>query len=265
MTGGARVSLVVPSYQLGAYIGPAVDSVLRQTHTDLELLVQDAGSTDETHDVLTGVDDPRLSVVVEPDEGQADAINRGFARARGEILVWLNADDELEPDALERVVALFDADRGAQLVYGRGWYVDGRGERLRPYAVLPYDPRLLLTRDYVLQPAAFWRRSLWERTGPLDTSLDYAFDWDWLIRASRETDFRFLDADLARYRLTGANKSLVGGDVRHAELGRVALRHGGRRQPTYLYWRFTLLRRRFPPLRLAEPLLWRLFPGRIMA
>jgi glycosyltransferase involved in cell wall biosynthesis len=260
-----RVSLVLPSLNHGAYVGAAVESVLAQTFGDLELLVQDAGSTDTTREILAGLDDPRLRVVVEADYGQADAVNRGFARARGEILGWVNADDELEPDAVERALAAFDADATAELVYGRGWYVDEAGARLRPYAVLPFDPRLLLTRDYILQPAAFWRRSLWERVGPLDASLHYAFDWDWFVRASRTTRFRLLEADLARYRLTGVNKSLVGADERQEELARVARRHGGRRQPTYLYWRFSRLRRRFPALRLVEPVLWRLFPGRIMA
>jgi glycosyltransferase involved in cell wall biosynthesis len=260
-----RVSIVLPSLSQAPYIGRAVKSVLGQTHSSLELLVHDAGSTDGTHEVLRAFDDRRLDVVVEPDAGQADAVNRGFARARGEFFGWLNADDELEPDALERIVAAFDADDEAEFVYGRGWYVDTAGRPLGRYAVLPFDRQLLLTKDYVLQPAAFWRRTLWERVGPLDTSLDYAFDWDWLIRASRQTRFRYLEADLARYRLTGVNKSVVGADDRHAELARVALRHGGRRQPTYLYWRFTRLRRRVPTLRLLEPVLWRLFPGRIMA
>ena len=260
-----RVSIVLPSLSQAAYICRAVQSVLEQTYADVELLVHDAGSTDGTHEVLGSFDDPRLDVVVEADSGQADAVNRGFARARGDVLGWLNADDELEPDALERVVAAFDSDGSSELVYGRGWYVDTEGRRLDRYAVLPFDRRLLLTRDYVLQPAAFWRRSLWERVGPLDAALHYAFDWDWLIRASRHTRFDHLEADLARYRLTGANKSLVGADERHAELARVALRHGGRRQPTYLYWRFTQLRRRVPVLRLVEPVLWRAFRGRIMA
>ena len=263
-TPSPRISIVLPSLGQAEYIGSAVDSVLGQTYRDLELLVHDGGSTDGTREVLEGFDDPRLDVIVEPDEGQADAVNRGFARARGDIFGWLNSDDMLEPDALERVVSRFDAEADTELVYGRGWYVDREGRKLRPYAVLPFDARLLLTRDYVLQPATFWRRSLWDVVGPLDTSLHYALDWDWLIRASRRTCFSHLPADLARYRLTGTNKSLVGAHARHAELARVARRHGGRRQPTYLYWRFTLMRQRVPALRFVDPVLWRTFSGRIM-
>jgi glycosyltransferase involved in cell wall biosynthesis len=260
-----KFSLAMPTRNMAPHIGAAVQSVLTQTGAEVELLVQDACSTDSTAEVLGAFDDDRLSVVSEPDHGQADAINRGLARSNGELLGWLNADDELEPGALEQVAALFEREPGTSLVYGRGTYVDEAGSRLRPYDVRPFDARLLLTRDYVLQPAAFWRRSLWEQVGPLETTLNWGFDWDWLIRASRVTTFRFLDAELARYRITGENKSLSGGAERQAELASIARRHGGRRQPTYLYWRFTLLKRRVPMLAPLEPMLWRAFPGRIMA
>ncbi len=258
-------SLAMPTRNMDAHIGAAIGSVLGQSWTDVELLVQDACSTDSTAAMLASFGDPRLSVVSEPDGGQGDAINRALGRASGEILGWLNADDELETGALERVASVFDREPGVELVYGRGVYVDESGAGLRPYDVRPFDRRLLLTRDYILQPAAFWRRSLWERVGPLDTSLNWGFDWDWFIRASRETSFRFLAAELARYRLTGVNKSVSGGEARQAELASIARRHGGVLQPTYLYWRFTRLRRRVPIVAPLEPLLWRLFPGRIMA
>jgi glycosyltransferase involved in cell wall biosynthesis len=258
-------SLAMPTRNMGAHIGAAVSSVLSQAGVEAELLVQDACSTDDTGRVLATFADPRLKVVSEPDGGQADAINRGLARATGDILGWLNADDELEPGALARVATAFEQEPEVDVVYGRGYYVDEEGKTLRPYDVRPFDRKLLLTRDYVLQPAAFWRRRLWERVGPLDGSLTWGFDWEWFIRASRETTFRFLDADLARYRLTGENKSVSGGTARQAELAAIARRHGGRRQPTYLYWRFTKLKERVPALALLEPVLWRVFPGRIMA
>ena len=250
---------------MDAYIERAIDSVLAQTFADWELLIQDAGSTDGTPSILERVAlDPRIHVAVEPDDGQADAINRGLRRATGRVLGWLNADDELEPTALEQVVSAFAADDAAELVYANGTYIDAGGMYAGAYDVREFDPALLLTRDYILQPAAFWSAGLWERVGQLDASYNWAFDWDWFIRASMETHFVFLNTDLARYRLTGANKSLTGGATRQAELAEIARRHGGRRQPTYLYWLATRARRRFPPARLLQSILWRLFPGRIM-
>jgi glycosyltransferase involved in cell wall biosynthesis len=260
-----RFSLAMPTRNMGSHIGAAVRSALEQHGVEVELLVQDACSTDDTPDVLAALADPRLSLVREPDDGQADAINRGLSRATGDVLGWLNADDELEPEALARAAGVFEREPDVDLVYGRGSYIDEGGSPLRPYDVRPFDRRLLLTRDFVLQPAAFWRRRLWDRVGPLDPTLTWGFDWDWFIRASRQTTFRLLDADLARYRLTGENKSLSGGAARQAELAAIARRYGGRRQPTYLYWRFTLLTRRWPALSPLEPLLWRAFPGRIMS
>jgi len=255
----------MPTRNMASHIGAAATSILSQADVDVELLVQDACSTDTTSDVLAAIGDERLTIVREPDQGQPDAINRALSRATGEILGWLNADDELEPGALAQVAAIFETEPQALLVYGRGSYVDTGGNRIRAYDVRPFDRRLLLTRDYILQPAAFWRRSLWDRVGALDPGLIWGFDWDWFIRASRETTFRFVAAELARYRLTGENKSVLGGADRQAELARIARRHGGRRQPTYLYWRFTVIKSRIPLIAPLEPIVWRLFPGRIMA
>ena len=186
---------------------------------NVELLVQDACSDDTTSEVLAAHSDSRVKVFREEDSGPADAINRGLSKAKGDIFGWLNADDELEPGALSKVIRVFEDEPAVELVYGRGFYVDEEGIRMKPYDVRPFDRRLLLTRDFILQPAAFWRRSLWERVGPLDPTLAWGFDWEWFIRASNETSFRFPRDDLARFRLTGENKSLVGGDERHAELG----------------------------------------------
>jgi glycosyltransferase involved in cell wall biosynthesis len=262
---GLTFSIAIPTLDMGGYIGDAVRSVLSQTGVTVEVIVQDACSTDDTSTVLASLADERLHVVREPDLGQADAVNRALSRSSGEILGWLNADDELTPGALALVQDALEAEPGTDLVYGRGRYIDPEGAALGPYDVRPFDRKLLLTRDYILQPATFWRRRLWERAGPLDTSLHWGFDWDWFIRASRMTTFRPLDAELALYRLTGANKSVSGGAARQAELARIARRYGGRRQPTYLYWQFTRLRRRIPVLAPLEPILWRLYPGRIMA
>lgn len=256
-------SLAMPSRNMAPYIGSAVRSLLDQPGVNVELLIQDACSTDTTSEVLDAHSDSRVKVFREEDSGPADAINRGLSKAKGDIFGWLNADDELEPGALSKVIRVFEDEPAVELVYGRGFYVDEEGVRLKPYDVRPFDRNLLRTRDFILQPAAFWRRSLWERVGPLNPTLAWVFDWEWFIRASNETSFRFLSDDLARFRLTGENKSLVGGDERHAELAAVAKRYGGALQPTYLYWRFAMLKRRLPILQPFESLLWRLFPGRI--
>jgi glycosyltransferase involved in cell wall biosynthesis len=204
-----RVSIVTPSYNQARYLEETMLSVLDQGYPNLEYIVMDGGSTDGSVDIIRRHRERLAYWVSERDGGQCDALNRGFARATGEILAWLNSDDTYEPGAINAVAESLQRDPGTRLVYGEGWYVDDAGVRIRPCKFVSKEFRgnYLVNRDPILQQAAFWTQDLWEEVGPLDESLHWVFDWDWFIRAHQRTAFHYIPRFLANYRVHAQAKT----------------------------------------------------------
>ena len=256
-----RVSIITPSFNQAPFIRDTLAAVAHQDYPDIEHVVVDGCSTDGTIDILREWGGRWIS---EPDEGQADAINKGVALTSGEIVAWLNSDDVyLAPNAVSRVVRLFD--EGAQVVTAGGCYLNPDGSRHRKGTISVFPTRLALDRlmiaDYVLQPATFWSRNLAEEL-PLDTTMHFAFDWDLFIRMRQRAAFVPLDAEIAGYRLHGAGKTISGGTERQVELLRMIERYHGRRSFTYRHLAVQNLgwslsdRLPGPARRLAQRLLW---------
>jgi len=221
------VSIVTPSLNQGRFIEDAVKSVLGQDYPRVEYLVMDGGSTDETLSVLRRYHGA-LQFTSGPDGGQAAAINGGFRATAGEVLGWLNADDLYEPAAVSAAVAYLREHPETALVYGDARHVDTEGRDLGPCAyVEPANvERLIHEVDYIVQPASFFRRSAFEAVGGLDESLHWALDYDLWLKIARRFPIAYLPRPLARYRLTGENKTARGRFDRFAELDRVGRRHG---------------------------------------
>ncbi len=201
------VALVTPSYQQGAFIRATIDSVLGQAYPKLRYVVMDGGSTDETLDILASYGD-RLDWWSGRDRGQADAINKGFARVDGEIMGWVNSDDLLLPGTLAHVARFFRDHPEIDLVYGHRIIIDERGQEVGRWVLPRHDPAALALTDYVPQETMFWRAALWNALGPLDTGFHYAMDWDLLLRAQR-AGFRFrrLPRFLGCFRVHGEQKT----------------------------------------------------------
>jgi hypothetical protein len=201
------VALVTPSYQQGAFIRATIDSVLGQAYPKLRYVVMDGGSTDETLDILASYGD-RLDWWSGRDRGQADAINKGFARVGGEIMGWVNSDDLLLPGTLAHVARFFRDHPEIDLVYGHRIIIDERGQEVGRWVLPRHDPAALALTDYVPQETMFWRAALWNALGPLDTGFHYAMDWDLLLRAQR-AGFRFrrLPRFLGCFRVHGEQKT----------------------------------------------------------
>jgi glycosyltransferase involved in cell wall biosynthesis len=250
-----KVSIVTPSWNQAGFLEETIRSVLLQGHPNLEYMVIDGGSTDESTAVIRKYEPWLAYWISERDNGQSHAINKGFARATGEILGWVNSDDLYERDALLHVAAHFANTPACDLLYGNGWYVNETSSKIEPCPwIRPYDRRLLLTTNFILQPAAFWRRTLWDRAGALAIDLHWAMDWEWLLRATELTCPHFLPVDLARWRVRPGIKTLSGGWARRAELAEISRRFGGRWQPTYLVYRLDRAARRiagYPRSKLA--------------
>lgn len=223
------VTIVTPSYNQGRYIGDAIESVLAQDYPNIEYLVVDGGSSDRTLEVLQSYDG-RLTWTSEPDRGQAHAINKGFRRANGSILGWLNSDDVYERGAISHVVQAFRAHPSAGLVYGNGAILDQTGDRLRSFdEIEPFSLwRLVHGLDYILQPAAFFRHEAVFDAGLLDEDLEFGLDWDLWIRLAENHDVVYLDAELGSSRVYEETKTSTGGWPRIRELQGLAGRHAGR-------------------------------------
>jgi glycosyltransferase involved in cell wall biosynthesis len=222
-----RFSIVTPSFNTGRHIADAIHSVLSQDYPDLDYLVMDGSSTDNTLDVLRSFGD-RIRWASERDSGQSDAIRRGFQGTTGDVLGWLNADDVLAPGALRSVAEFFFEHGEVDLVYGDANYIDANGNEIGPCLnVEPFNARRLFHySDFIVQPAAFFRRSAYEAVGGLDPTLHYGMDYDLWLKLAKAHKVAYLPKRLASYRWLTDNKTAVGGFRRLDELRDLAARHG---------------------------------------
>jgi glycosyltransferase involved in cell wall biosynthesis len=212
------VSIVTPSYNQGAYLEETMLSVLEQDYPALEYLVVDGGSTDESVEVIGRYADRLAWWTSEPDSGQSEALNKGFARARGKYLGWLCADDTLLPGAISRLVEELERDPALVLAYGDAYFSDERSTRK------DYFPSAEWSSDYMLrtgwtaprQQASLWPRSSWEAAGPLSESLHVYMDLEFFLRLSALGQAVHISEGLATYRIHTAAKS-TGEPLRKAE------------------------------------------------
>ena len=202
------ISIVTPSLNQGNYIRATIDSILSQNYPNLEYWVIDGGSNDETLEILRSYGE-RIHWVSEADEGQSNAVNKGWLRAHGEILGWVNADDVLLPDALRRVVKSFDDEGTCAVVYGDCFYIDAQGKTLGEYLTHPYDYATLLVKaeNFIPQPATFVRQVAAKKVGLLDETLHYVMDFDFWLRLGVHYDFCYLPVPLAALRIHNATKT----------------------------------------------------------
>jgi GT2 family glycosyltransferase len=177
------ISIVTPSYEQGRYIERTIYSVLSQHYPALEYVVQDGGSRDETRAVLEHFSRSLSHWACEADDGQADAINRGFAHTSGEIMAYLNSDDLLLPGSLAYVANYLAEHPNVDAVYGHRILIDQQDGQVGVWVLPPHSDAAFTIADYVPQETLFWRRELWERAGArTDPSLKFAIDWDLLLR-----------------------------------------------------------------------------------
>src|SRR5579859_3357559 len=208
MTDRPRFAIVTPSFNTAKYIGDAIRSVLDQRFSNVDYLVMDGGSTDGTMEILRGFGE-QIRWVSQRDDGQADAIKRGFAQTDGDILTWLNSDDYFCPGAFEAVAEFFATHPDVDVVYGDANYVDHRGQLIsRCVHVEPFDRnRLFRYSDFIVQPAAFFRRRAYDAVGGVDPRFHWALDYDLWLKMARQFKFAYLSKVLACYRWLGNNKS----------------------------------------------------------
>lgn len=223
-----KISIVTPSYNQGKYLEETILSVIGQNYPNLEYIIIDGGSTDNSVEIIKKYEKYLTYWVSEKDNGQSEAINKGFSKATGYILGWLNSDDMYLPGALHFVASKLNIDE-SELIFGNCFhFVEGEHRAYGSNVKKEYKSGNLLLYDYIIQPSTFWTRKAWERVGPLDEIMRFAFDWDWFIRAKdRLVIFKPQDKYLSIYRIHKTNKTNTGGKQRLRELALLYRKYSG--------------------------------------
>jgi glycosyltransferase involved in cell wall biosynthesis len=201
------VSVITPSFNAARFLEATIRSVLDQDYPHIEYIVMDGGSTDGTLDILRSHAD-QLTYFSAADDGAADAINKGFAKAQGKILAWLGADDTYLPAAVTKAVEALADNPDAAAVYGEASWVGSEGEVMGRYPTAPYDPKMFAQECCICQPACFIRREALETVGMLNPALRASFDYDLWIRLTKRYRFVRIPEHLATSRMHPDNKTL---------------------------------------------------------
>jgi len=223
------VSIVTPSFNQAKFLRLTMESVLSQDYPNLEYILMDGGSTDGSLDIIREYEDRLAYWESIPDKGQTDAINKGFAKATGKYLAWLNSDDIYQPGAIAEAVDYLERHPPVGLVYGDCAFIDAEGRIIGrfPAAQTDYD-RLRRGYVHIPQQSAFFRGDLWRAVGPLDPSFYFAMDYDLWVRLAKKAQLAYLPGHLwASFRLHGDAKTIAADAHCWPEMLRVHYREGG--------------------------------------
>jgi GT2 family glycosyltransferase len=214
------VSIVTPSYNQAPFLEQTIQSVLEQDYPQIEYIVVDGGSTDNSVEVIQKYADRLAYWISEKDSGQAEAINKGFKRANGEIIAWLNSDDYYMQDTISAVVKCFEQNPDVVMVYGDMLAVDGDGQTINILKYKQLSLKDLLCFQIIGQPSVFFRRSPFEKAGWLDPTFHFMLDHHLWIRLAQQGRILYVPQvwSAARYHPAAKNRA------RAAEFGREAFR-----------------------------------------
>lgn len=223
-----KVSVITPSYNQAHYLEATLCSVLDQDYPNLEYIVVDGGSKDGSVAIIQKYQSRLAWWISEKDQGQTDAINKGFSHASGEILAWLNSDDTYFPGAISEAVACLQEHPQAGLVYGDAVLIDEAGKRIGRFASKQTNyQRLLQGSVHIPQATTFFRAGLFRSVGALDISLSFAFDYDLWVRLAKISELLYVPRQWANFRLHEQGKSVMNDDRFYPEMLRVHQREGG--------------------------------------
>jgi len=223
MSARTRVSIITPVFNQADYLAATIESVLAQNYQSLEYIVIDDGSSDDSLAIAqryAAAHPGRLTVLSQPNSGQAATLNRGWGLARGEVLAYLSSDDCLCPEAVSTMVKALADHPAAVVAYCDFWLIDAKGQRLREVKTEDFSEQRLCV-DLVCQPGpgAFFSRSVFEQTGGWNPDLRQVPDFEFWLRAVRQGEFTRVPLSLAEYRIHEGSASFqVMSEVRAEEI-----------------------------------------------
>lgn len=203
-----KISVITPSFNQGEFLERTILSVISQDCPDLEYIVMDGGSTDQSVDIIKKYQHSIAHWTSEKDGGQTDAVNKGFSAATGDILGWLNSDDIYYPQTLMTVANYFNSHPECDVIYGMADYIDADDNFISEYPTRSWSYSELKSWCFICQPSVFFRRTVYEKFGPLDDALNFCMDYEYWLRCGREKPFIHLQEKLAASRLHSENKTI---------------------------------------------------------
>lgn len=233
------VSIVTPSYNQADFIEETIRSMLLQGYPNLEYIIIDGDSTDESVDIIRKYEPWLAYWVSESDRGQTHAVNKGFSKCNGDILAWLNSDDTYEPGAIAAVATKAIKDSGVDVIYGNVKITDEIGKTLAEIRTVPFHPQAFLyeTVHIVAQSGVFWRRDIQRKVGDVNEDLHYSMDRELLIRfMEKGAKFAFLHQVLGTYRCHSQAKT--SSDRSREELLTIPQMASVTGRADYQLWRF---------------------------
>ncbi len=237
MKGSLLVSIITPSYNQGGFIEETIKSVLSQDYPEIEYIVIDGGSTDNTVEILKKYEG-RIKWVSEKDRGQSDAINKGFGMAKGEIFAWLNSDDVYIKGAVSKAVAFLNANPDADMLYGKAMFCDEGSKIIGEYNPPEvFDYKMLAVSNSICQPSTFFRRDAFLDVGGIDLTLHHLMDHDLWMKMAKRFKVAYLPEFLSIYRLHTESKSIsdIHGLKRNKESINIRMIHYGWAPANHVY------------------------------
>ena len=223
-----KVSIITPSFNQGQFLEASIRSVLEQVYPNIEYIIVDGGSKDGSVEIIKKYQDHLAWWISEKDKGHADALNKGFSRATGEILAWLNSDDIYFPDAVLEAVAVLKGHSEIGMVYGDADLIDDSGAPAGQFGSKQTSYRQMLCGSvHIPQATTFFRADLWRQVGPLNLSLFFSFDYDLWVRIAKVSQLLYVSKRWAQFRIHDAGKTIVNDDRCYPDMLRVLEREGG--------------------------------------
>lgn len=213
-----KISIITPSFNQAEFLERTIKSVLDQNYANLEYILIDGGSTDGSVDIIKRYSDSISYWISKKDSGQTEAINKGFKLATGEIVAWLNSDDEYCEGTLERVAKTFMSDSHLDFVFGDRLSIDRNGNILRDDRHTRFSFTELILHGMILtQPSSFWKRELFGKYGYLDETKRFCMDYEFFCRIGQHIKAKHICQPLSCFRWHEDSKSLTIQDVRLSE------------------------------------------------